>query len=235
MTVSIHSRRMFLTRVSALCAAAAANAIPAANAAPDNTNLAARTAVQWARIKRTLSPTEMAGCRKVAEKFAPRVHELLKGPDWQTQTLKTIALELKAAGVIPVEWPPLDPKCAKEAERLRGEAQDVAHGPSNAIAAALAVAAAAVATVPVVGPIIAAILLAIAAVIILIGQILAKTLEDQAAAKERQAGRKEAEAEKKKETAKKEKETADKIRELQSDLVAEMESHPDCEFKKKPD
>jgi Na+-transporting methylmalonyl-CoA/oxaloacetate decarboxylase gamma subunit len=68
----------------------------------------------------------------------------------------------------------------------------------QSIAAGLAIAAAACATIPIVGPIIAAVLLLIAAVIILIGQMIDKALEDAAARKEKEAAQKDLEAEEKK-------------------------------------
>lgn len=231
MTASLHSRRMFLTRVSMLCAAAAAGAVPASMAAPASTNLATRTGVQWARIKRALSPQTMAQCRKAAANLAPRMRALLLAKDWESQSLNAIVVELKAVGAFPVDHKPLDPKCAAEADRMRGDAQDI-DSRYAAVSAALAVAAAAAATLVPVGPIIAAILLLIAAVIILIRQIMAKAKEDEAAAKEKQAGLKEQQAEREKE----EKESEERRRRLEEYVVIELERRPDCELVlKKPD
>jgi hypothetical protein len=73
-----------------------------------------------------------------------------------------------------------------EAARQRAEAAEVSsRNSANAISAGIGVAAAAVATIPVVGQIIAALLAAIAAIVILIGQILAKAKEQEAAEKEK--------------------------------------------------
>jgi hypothetical protein len=88
----------------------------------------------------------------------------------------------------------------QEASALRGEAENI-KSTCNAIAAGIGVAAACCAAIPIVGPIIAAILAAVAAVIVLIGQIMAKAKEDEAAAKEKDAGFKELLAEKEKQKA----------------------------------
>jgi len=224
MTASLHSRRMFLARVSALCTAAA-SPLSMATAASDDTGFTARTAVQWSRIRRALSPQTMAQCRKAAANLAPRMRALLLAKDWESQTLNAIVAELKAVGAFPVDHKPLDPKCAAEADRLRGDAQD-SQSRYAAVSAALAAAAAVAATTPVVGPIIAAILLLIAAVIILIGQIMAKALEDQAAAKEKRAGAKEMQAEREKE----EKEAEERRRRVEEYLVIELERRPNCEL-----
>jgi hypothetical protein len=88
----------------------------------------------------------------------------------------------------------------QEAAGLRGEAENIKAG-CNAAASAIGVAAACCAFIPVVGPIIAAVLAAVAAIIVLIGQIMAKGLEDQAAAKEREAGQKDLMADKHKNDA----------------------------------
>jgi len=225
MTVSTHSRRIFLARVSALCAVAATPTIPATMAASDDANFAARTAVQWARIKRALSPQAMTQCRKAAANLAPRMRALLLAKDWESQTLNAIVAELKAVGALPVEHKQLDPKCAAEADRRRGDASGT-QASYGAISAALAAAAAAAGTIPIVGPIIAAILLLIAAVIILVGQIIAKILEDQAAAKEKQAGTKEMRAKREKE----EREAEERRRRVEEYLVIELERRPDCEL-----
>jgi hypothetical protein len=72
-----------------------------------------------------------------------------------------------------------------EAARQRAEAAEISsRNGANSISAALGVAAAVLATIPVVGQIIAAVLAAIAAIVILIGQILAKAKEQEAAEKE---------------------------------------------------
>jgi hypothetical protein len=178
---------------------------------------------QWARLQRGLSQKSMAGCRKAADRLMPRLGGLLKGPQWEGQTYKAIVDELKQAGVYPDRPPPLSPDCA-EAEALRGEASSTSSS-SGAVGAGLAVAAAAVAVLPVVGPIIGAVLLLIAAVIVLIGQIIAKALEDQAAAKEKD------------EAAQKEKEEqAAKIKKMQRRVTDEMARRDDCTlFGKKPD
>lgn len=218
------SRRQFLRHLSVLCAAASTTALPSTpQAAIGDADLTARTSVQLARIKRTLDPKTMAGCRKVADKLAPRMPALLKGPDWQNQMIKAIVKELKAGDLLPVDRPPLDPACANEADRLRSEAQNI-RPHANAVAASIAAAAAAVSTIPVTGPIIVAILVLIAAVLILIAQIIAKAREDESAAKEKPAGSKDAKADK---------EADDRLRLLKSDVVVEMESHPDCEFSTK--
>ena len=178
---------------------------------------------QWARLQRGLSQKSMAGCRKAADRLMPRLGALLKGPHWEGQTYKAIVDELKQAGVYPDRPPPLSPDCA-EAEALRGEAASTSSS-SGAVGAGLAVAAAVVATLPVVGPIIGAVLLLIAAVIVHIGQIIAKALEDQAAAKEKdQAAQKEKE------------EQAAKIKKMQRRVTDEMARRDDCTlFGKKPD
>lgn len=75
----------------------------------------------------------------------------------------------------------------QEAQGLRGEAENI-KATCNAVAAGIGIAAACCAAIPIVGPIIAAILAVVAAVIILIGQLVAKAKEDEAAAKEKQAG-----------------------------------------------
>jgi hypothetical protein len=69
---------------------------------------------------------------------------------------------------------------------LRSEAESLKSA-AHAIAAASGVGAAALAFIPVVGPVIAAILAAIAAVIVLIGTIIAKSKEDEAAAQKGRA------------------------------------------------
>jgi hypothetical protein len=75
-----------------------------------------------------------------------------------------------------------------EAARARArDAETSMRGAANAISAGIGAAAAVLAGIPIVGPIFAAILLLIAAVIVLIGQIIAKALEDQAAEKEKEA------------------------------------------------
>ena len=186
---------------------------------------------QWARLQRGLSQKSMAGCRKAADRLMPRLGALLKGPQWEGQTYKAIVDELKQAGVYPDRPPPLSPECA-EAEALRGEAASTSSS-SGAVGAGLAVAAAAVATLPVVGPIIGAVLLLIAAVIILIGQIIAKALEDQAAAKE---GDQAAQKEKDQAAQKDKEEQATKVKKMQRRVTDEMARRDDCTlFGKKPD
>jgi hypothetical protein len=148
-------RRRFLQQATAAMMVAALSAVPATLASSDDDP---RTAQQWARLKRGLSPKTMAACRKAADRLVPRVETLLKGPEWESEMIRAIVGELKQAGVYPAHSPPAGPGCAD--------------------------AAAATATLPGVGTIIAAVLAVVAAVVILIGQTLAKTLEDQAAAKE---------------------------------------------------
>ena len=115
---------------------------------------------------------------------------------------------------------------------MRGEAGSTSSSP-NAVDAGIAAAGATLATFPVIGPIIGAVLLLIAAVIIMIGQIIAKALEDQAAAKEGN----QPEATKKDEAARKEKEDqADKVKKMQQRTTDEMARRDDCTlFGKKPD
>jgi len=187
---------------------------------PGRISFAADADAQWARLQRGLSQQTMAGCRKAADRLMPRLGALLKGPQWESQMFKAVADELKQAGVYPDRPPPLSPDCA---ESLRGEAASTKSSDS-AIEAGLAVAAAVAAVIPGVGPVIAAVLMAIAAVIILIGQLIAKALEDQAAAKEKEAEKKEKE------------EQATKIKKLQKRMTDEMARRDDCvSFGKKPD
>jgi Na+-transporting methylmalonyl-CoA/oxaloacetate decarboxylase gamma subunit len=197
---------------------------------PGRMSFAADADAQWARLQRGLSRETMAGCRKAADRLIPRLGVLLKGPQWESQTFKAIADELKQAGVYPDHPPPRSPDCA-EAESLRGEAA-APKSSDGAIEAGLAAAAAATAMVPGVGPVIVAVLLAIAAVVILIGQIIAKALEDQAAAKEKDLA-----AAKKDQAAKKEmEEQATKIKKAQQRVTDEMARRDDCTlFGKKPD
>ena len=184
-------------------------------------SFAADADAQWARLQRGLSPQTMAGCRKAADRLMPRLGALLKGPQWEAQMFKAVADELKQAGVYPDRPPPLSPDCAED---LRGEAGSTSSS-AGAVDAAHAVAAATAAVVPGVGPVIAAVLMAIAAVIMIIGQIIAKALEDQAAAKEKD------------EAAQKEKEEqATKVKKLQKRVTDEMARRDDCiSFGKKPD
>lgn len=209
------SRRRFL-RCLAVLLAGASISLP-----PGRMSFAADADAQWARLQRGLSRKSMAGCRKAADRLMPRLGALLKGPQWEGQTYKAIVDELKQAGVYPGGPPPLSPDCA---EALRSEAGSTSSS-AGAVDAALAVAAATAATLPGVGAIIAAVLMVIAAVIILIGQIMAKQLEDQAAAKEKdQAAQKEKE------------EQATKIKKMQRRVTDEMARRDDCIlFGKKPD
>lgn len=89
-----------------------------------------------------------------------------------------------------------------EAQALRGEAADV-RATFQAIAAGVSTAAAIVAATvpPPAGPIIAAALAVIAAILLLIGTMIAKGLENQAAAKEEQAVQVELQAEREQEKA----------------------------------
>lgn len=218
------TRRRFLRCAAALLAGALISP------PPGRISFAADSDAQWARLQRGLSPQAMAGCRKAADRLTPRLGVLLKGPQWESQIFKAVADELKQAGVYPDHPPPVSPDCA-EAEALRGEAASTKSS-DGAVEAGLAVAAAVVATVPGVGPVIAAVLLLIAAVIVLIGQIIAKALEDQAAAKEKDLA-----AAKKDQAAKKEKEEqATKIKQAQRRVTDEMARRDDCTlFGKKPD
>lgn len=75
----------------------------------------------------------------------------------------------------------------QDAAALRGEAENIKAG-CNAAASGIGVAAAACACFPPVGTVIGAILAVVAAVVVLIGQIMAKAKEDEAAALEQQAG-----------------------------------------------
>jgi hypothetical protein len=81
------------------------------------------------------------------------------------------------------------PKNLAVARQEAEAAESSTRSGANAITAALGVPAGEVATIPVVGPIIAASLLAIAAVLIMIGVIAAKSLEKNAAEKEKGSGR----------------------------------------------
>jgi hypothetical protein len=67
------------------------------------------------------------------------------------------------------------------ARALAVESEASTRTAAGGLSAALGAAAAAAETIPVVGPIIAAVLAAVAAIIMLIGQILAKAKEDEAA------------------------------------------------------
>jgi Na+-transporting methylmalonyl-CoA/oxaloacetate decarboxylase gamma subunit len=200
------TRRRFLSCASALLAGTVVATIPARWSFAD-------TDAQWARLQRGLSQKSMAGCRKAADRLAPRLGALLKGPQWESQTFKAIADELKQAGVYPDHPPPLSPGCA---DALRGEASSTS-STTGSVDASLAAAATVVATLPGVGAVIAAVLAAIAAVLILIGQIIAKAKEDQAAAKEKE-------------------EQDAKVKKLQRRVTDEMERKDDCIlFGKKPD
>ena len=194
---------------------------------PGRMSFAADSDAQWARLQRGLSQQTIAGCRKAADRLMPRLGALLKGPQWESQTFKAIADELKQAGVYPDHPPPLSPDCAEalsDAEALRGEAASTSEPPA-AIRAGIAVAAAVAATVPGVGPVIAAVLMVIAAVVILIGQLIAKQLEDQAAAKEKDAAKK-----------REKEEQATKFKKMQRRVTDEMARRDDCiSFGKKPD
>jgi hypothetical protein len=217
--VTSASRRRFLKRASLLFLAAAVSRIAAA--APQDV---APLMNQSARINRALGPQTMAQCRKAAENLMPRIRSLLKTPNWETETVKAIVAELKFVGAFRIDRAPLDPKCAQEAERLRGDAEGT-RATSNAVSAAITAASAVVSIAPPAGPIIAAILAMIAAVMILIGQLITKAKEDEAARKEKKAGLKELEAER---------EDTKRLDKLTSDFVAELELHPDCELAKKP-
>ena len=109
------TRRRFLPCAAALLAGTLISA------APGRISFAADSDAQWARLQRGLSQEAMADCRKVADRLRPRLGELLKGPQWESQTFKAIADELKQPGVYPDHPPPRSPECT-EAESLRGEA-----------------------------------------------------------------------------------------------------------------
>jgi hypothetical protein len=189
---------------------------------PGRISFAADADAQWARLQRGLSQKSMAGCRKAADRLMPRLGVLLKGPQWEAQTYKAIVDELKQAGVYPDRPAPLSPECA---ESLRGEAGSAST--PGSIDAGLGAAAdnTAFVILPGTGPIIGAILLLIAAVIVMIGQIIAKALEDQAAAKEKdQAAQREKE------------DQATKIKKMKKRTTDEMARRDDCIlFGKKPD
>ena len=150
------TRRRFLSCASVILAGTVVASTPARWSFADDD-------AQWARLQRGLSQKSMAGCRKAADRLAPRLGALLKGPQWESQMFRAIEDELKQVGVYPDRPPAPGPGCA----------------------AASGADGAAVATLPGIGPMIAAVLALVAAVIVLIGQIIAKGLEDQAAAKER--------------------------------------------------
>lgn len=171
----------------------------------------------------------MAGCRKAADRLMPHLGALLKGPQWEGQMFKAIADELKQAGVYPKHPPLPEPECA---DAVRGEAGSTSSS-TGSIGAGLGAAAEAVAVMPVIGTVLVAALVLIAAVIIMIGQIIAKALEEQAAAKEKQAAPKE----KEKQAAAKETEEQDaKVKKLRKRVADEMERRDDCVlFGKKPD
>ena len=63
-------------------------------------SFAADSDAQWTRLQRGLSREAMAGCRKAADRLMPRLGVLLKGTQWESQTFKAIADELKQAGVL---------------------------------------------------------------------------------------------------------------------------------------
>lgn len=75
----------------------------------------------------------------------------------------------------------------QKAAGLRSEAENIKAG-CNAAASGIGVAAAACACFPPIGTIIGAVLAVVAAVVVLVGQIMAKAKEDEAAALEQQAG-----------------------------------------------
>ncbi len=79
----------------------------------------------------------------------------------------------------------------KRIERALGlarEAERSARALTESVSAALGAAALAAAGIPVIGPIIAAVLAVVAAIIVLIGAIIAKGKEQEAAEKERESG-----------------------------------------------
>jgi Na+-transporting methylmalonyl-CoA/oxaloacetate decarboxylase gamma subunit len=212
------SRRQFLQRsIALLLVGAALSAFPTKFAFSDADD--ARADAQWARLKRGLSPKAMAGCRKAAERLAPRMGQLLKGPQWEAQTFRAIAAELKQAGVYP-DRPPAPGLGCPDGDALRGEAESIDDSGGGSIGAGLSVAAAATAGLPGIGTVIAAVLALIAAVLVMIGQIIAKALEDQAAAKEGEDAE----------------EQVVRLKKARSRVVAETESRDDCTlFGKKPD
>lgn len=110
-----------------------------------------------------------------------------------------------------------------EAQALRGEAADV-RATFQAIASGVSVAAAIVAATvpPPAGPIIAAALAVVAAILILIGTMIAKGLEDQAAAKEEQATQMELQAEREQEKAD---DAKDESKEAGDDLDAMIDKY----------
>lgn len=201
------SRRVFLGRITTVCAAAIAASTGAAWASPDDAaSLKAKTASQWARINRGLDAKTMAAYRTIAGHLAPRAPALLGRPDGEAQLIKAIADELKKAGVYPDRRPNLDSKCSREeADRLRSEAAS-ASSTGNAAGTNIAVAGD-LATVPYIGTVIAAVLMAVAAVIILIGQMRAKAQEDQA----------------------QQKDTAARLAKLRDSMVLKLERARDCD------
>jgi hypothetical protein len=216
-SLSDSSRRGFLLRLGLICIAAGMTRVGLARAAGEDAELVARTDVQWGRIQRGLDSRTLAACRKAANALAPRAVALLKGPSWKDDILKAALAELKKAGVETSRRSKPDSACG-EAERLRNEAGSTTSAAGAATAAATAAAQVA-ATTPVVGPVIAAVLAAVAAVIVLLGQIMAKAKEDQAAAKEKQQQLAAMQAER---------ETDEKRRIVQADLVKAMEARDDC-------
>ncbi len=88
------TRRRFLSCASALFAGTVVATIPVRWSFAD-------ADAQWARLQRGLSQKSMADCRKVADRLVPRLGELLKGPQWESQFIKAIADELKRAKAIP--------------------------------------------------------------------------------------------------------------------------------------
>ena len=208
------SRRNFLFQLSALCASVLF--LPSNGRASLTAEDAARIDAQWKRIARVVPKRTLDRYQVVANKLAPRVETLLSSPQWESQIYQAVAKELKTAQLYPNRQPPLDAPCAKEKEssRLRGDAASTTSTP-NAVKAASNVAAATVATISPLGPIIAAVLIAIAAVIILLGNIIAEAKEDEAAAKD-----------KNKSTASED--SLSKIRKLELELARTMERLDDC-------
>jgi hypothetical protein len=209
-SVEGESRRHFLGQLLALCIGVLL--VPVRSASATDVDSAARAAAQWARIRRNLPADAIAGYEQVANKLARRMPALLKDSKWEGKTYKAIADELKLAGIYPERN---SDDSDKEADRLRGQAQDAKSKP-NAVGASTTSAAAVCATIPTVGPIIAAVLLAIAAVLILIGQIIGnpeKTAKEPTKAQKSEADQKE---------------DLKKILKAQIRLVEIMETLDDC-------
>lgn len=207
------SRRHFLLRGSALFVSA--TMIAALRRTVLTAEEDARINAHWKRINRGLPRKTMDAYRMVATKLAPRMESLLMGSNWEGEAFGAIVKELKLSGAYPDHQPPLDPVCAKSEEsRLRGEAGSNSRGTPGAVKAASNTAAAVVATLPNVGPIIAAILVAIAAVMMLIAQIIARSRESEKAKSEKRGESNE--------------DPFARVRKLELRLLTTMEGLDDC-------